>query len=98
MPQKDQVATVRSLSVAMSFRHLGAGHETRRVLGLTYQGQAVLLVLTQTSPDVGRFLTAFSHKLVVACGGPDGGMILLCIRSSDGKRGSFDVKGQPYAS
>ena len=25
-------------------------------------------------------------------------MILLCIRSSDGKKGSFDVKRQPYAS
>jgi len=75
-----------------------AGHETLRVLGLTYRGQAVLLVLTQTSPDVSRFLTAFFHKLAVACGDPDGGMILLCIRSSDGKKGSFDVKGQPYAS
>jgi len=40
----------------------------------------------------------FTHKLVVICGGPDGGVILLCIRSSDGKKGSFDVKGQPYAS
>jgi len=28
---------------------------------------------------VSRFLTAFFHKLVVVCGGPDGGMILLCI-------------------
>ena len=74
------------------------GHETLRVLGLTYQEQAVLLVLTQTSPDVIRFLTAFFHKLVVVCGGPDGGMILLCIMSSDGKKGSFDVKGLPYAS
>jgi len=45
-----------------------------------------------------QFLTAFSHKLVVVCGGPVGGMIFLCIRSSDGKKGSFDVKGQPYAS
>jgi len=74
------------------------GHETRRVLGLTYQGQAVLLVFTQTSPDVSRFLTAFFLKLVVVCGGPDGGMILLRIRSSNGKKGSFDVKGLPYAS
>jgi len=49
-------------------------------------------------PDVSRFLITFFHKLVVVCGGPDGGMILLCIRSSDGKKGSFDVKGQPYAS
>ena len=75
-----------------------AGHETLRVLGLTYQGQAVLLVLTQTSPDVIRFLTAFFHMLVVACGGPDGGMIFFCIRCSNDKKSSFDVKGQPYAS
>jgi len=74
------------------------GHETLRFLGLTFQGQAVLLVLTQSSPDVSRFPTAFTHKLVVVCGGRDGGMILLCIRSSDGKKGSFDEKGQPYAS
>jgi len=74
------------------------GHETLGFLGLTYQGQAVLLVLTETRPEVSQFLTAFSHKLVVACRGLDGGMILLCIRSSDGKKGSFDVKGRPCAS
>ena len=56
------------------------------------------LVLTLTSPDVSQFLTAFFHKLGVVCAGPDGGMILLCIRSNNGKKGSFNVKGQPYAS
>jgi len=32
---------------------------------------------TGSYPDEKRFLTAFSHKLVVVCGGSDGGMILL---------------------
>ena len=75
-PQKDQVATVRSLCLATSVYTPRAGHETLRLLGLTYQGQAVLLVLTQSSPDVSRFPTAFAHKLVLVCGDPDGGMIL----------------------
>jgi len=42
-----------------------------------------------------------SHESLDTPGGTrdtDGGMILLCIRSSDGKKGSFDVKGLPYAS
>ena len=80
------------------YLHAPDGTRDNEVLGLTNQGQALLLVLTQSSPDVSRSPIAFAHKLVVVFGGPDGGMILLCIRSSDGKKGSFDVKGQPYVS